>query len=453
MTKVEYIRQLEYSLGGKLSKSEISDILRDYSEYFEEGKREGKTEEEVSKNLGIPSAAASQILSEGREEPASEPPKTDVNHYWTRFKEKCRELTTPSEESASYGERSYPQTDSEVSETTATAQMGGEQPPAPSSAYEQSACDAAASAPHAPGGQPARETPPEQNQTPPNKPRQKEKRAKGDKNGYAHARKNDYQERAYSPERPYPERRRLSFSRVLLGLFSAIGMVVVALLLIPIGFALLCAAIAIAIGAAVALLGLVIAFFAIVFIGAWVLSVIGTAGVTLPASFILLFSVALLFCLAGCILAVCLVIYLFKGLIALVKACFGHRKVYSPTGDGQTARNPAYQAYQTSQVKREPAYEEYRPRSGEPEYQSPFEPPAPDREHESKAQTASPPCAQEPPAAPKLVLDPTPSDANQLDLSEAPKAPAVPDAQPHKTSEDSQALHDTQQDEEVREDA
>ncbi len=72
MTRVEYIRQLEFSLSGKLSKKEISDILRDYTEYFEAGKAEGKSEEEIVRALGIPSVVAAQILSENEEERTAE---------------------------------------------------------------------------------------------------------------------------------------------------------------------------------------------------------------------------------------------------------------------------------------------------------------------------------------------------------------------------------------------
>lgn len=79
MTRVEYIRQLEFSLSGKLSKREISEILRDYSEYFEAGRAEGKSEEEISVSLGLPSEAAAQILSENTDK-TEQPEK--AGHFW-----------------------------------------------------------------------------------------------------------------------------------------------------------------------------------------------------------------------------------------------------------------------------------------------------------------------------------------------------------------------------------
>lgn len=86
MTKAEYIRQLEFSLDGKLSKREISEILRDYSEYFDAAKTEGKTEEEIAQSLGIPSVVAEQILSENEEE-AQRRRKTKKTHFFEKEKE------------------------------------------------------------------------------------------------------------------------------------------------------------------------------------------------------------------------------------------------------------------------------------------------------------------------------------------------------------------------------
>lgn len=88
MTKVEYIRQLEFSLSGKMSRKEISEILRDYSEYFEAGKAEGKSEEEIVRALGIPSVAAAQILSEVEKNAASaESEKESRRSPWSVLKE------------------------------------------------------------------------------------------------------------------------------------------------------------------------------------------------------------------------------------------------------------------------------------------------------------------------------------------------------------------------------
>lgn len=64
MSKLEYLRRLENELKGKISTVELDDIIRDYAEYFEEGKKQGKTEDEISQSLGIPFSVAQQILAE-----------------------------------------------------------------------------------------------------------------------------------------------------------------------------------------------------------------------------------------------------------------------------------------------------------------------------------------------------------------------------------------------------
>ena len=64
MNKMEYLKQLESALKGKVSSAELDDIIRDYAEYFEEGKKQGKTEDEISQKLGIPFEVARQILND-----------------------------------------------------------------------------------------------------------------------------------------------------------------------------------------------------------------------------------------------------------------------------------------------------------------------------------------------------------------------------------------------------
>ena len=47
MNRSEYIAQLTAALRGKLAFDEIEDIVRDYQEFFDEGVRQGKSEEQV----------------------------------------------------------------------------------------------------------------------------------------------------------------------------------------------------------------------------------------------------------------------------------------------------------------------------------------------------------------------------------------------------------------------
>lgn len=82
MNKLEYLRTLENALHTRLSQREVNDVIRDYAEYFAEGARQGKTDEEMAANLGDPIEVARQVIAESQEVntpsgPASE--KKDKN--------------------------------------------------------------------------------------------------------------------------------------------------------------------------------------------------------------------------------------------------------------------------------------------------------------------------------------------------------------------------------------
>lgn len=64
VSRDEYLKELESLLKKYLSQSEIEDILRDYREYFEDGRRQNKTDLEISAKLGSPEIIARQFLEE-----------------------------------------------------------------------------------------------------------------------------------------------------------------------------------------------------------------------------------------------------------------------------------------------------------------------------------------------------------------------------------------------------
>lgn len=66
MNKEEYLQKLEQHLKKYLSKEEIKDILMDYNEYFEDGRRQNKSDIEISAKLGDPEVIASQFTEEIR---------------------------------------------------------------------------------------------------------------------------------------------------------------------------------------------------------------------------------------------------------------------------------------------------------------------------------------------------------------------------------------------------
>ena len=66
MNKLEYLRTLENTLQTRLPRQEVNDIIRDYAEYFAEGARQGKTDDEIAANLGDPIEVARQVLAESQ---------------------------------------------------------------------------------------------------------------------------------------------------------------------------------------------------------------------------------------------------------------------------------------------------------------------------------------------------------------------------------------------------
>lgn len=66
MNKQEYLEKLAGCLKKYFSKKEVEDILRDYAEYFEEGRRQNKTDSEIAAKLGDPVIIAEQIVEENR---------------------------------------------------------------------------------------------------------------------------------------------------------------------------------------------------------------------------------------------------------------------------------------------------------------------------------------------------------------------------------------------------
>ncbi|MDR7870607.1 MAG: DUF1700 domain-containing protein [Tissierellaceae bacterium] len=62
MNRHEFLRQLRHSLYG-LSEEEINDIILDYEEHFQIGLSKGKSEEEISKELGNPRDIARNYIN------------------------------------------------------------------------------------------------------------------------------------------------------------------------------------------------------------------------------------------------------------------------------------------------------------------------------------------------------------------------------------------------------
>jgi uncharacterized membrane protein len=64
MKQSEYLRELEINLESRLSPAEIQDILSDYESFFAAGREEGKSDDNISEELGSPAYLAKTLLSE-----------------------------------------------------------------------------------------------------------------------------------------------------------------------------------------------------------------------------------------------------------------------------------------------------------------------------------------------------------------------------------------------------
>lgn len=64
MTRQEFLTELENSLEGKLPKDEISEILKDYNDIFDNSIYDGKTEESTLSELGSPAKISRKILED-----------------------------------------------------------------------------------------------------------------------------------------------------------------------------------------------------------------------------------------------------------------------------------------------------------------------------------------------------------------------------------------------------
>lgn len=63
MNRDDYLRQLRHNLYG-LSEAEINDIILDYEEHFQIGLSKGKSEEEISSELGNPKDIAKNYINQ-----------------------------------------------------------------------------------------------------------------------------------------------------------------------------------------------------------------------------------------------------------------------------------------------------------------------------------------------------------------------------------------------------
>lgn len=87
MNKLEYLNQLETILKKQhMTKADIDDIIRDYAEFFEEGRRQGSSDGEICAKLGSPELIAQQILEENGHSVSLAPPAAKSEFKMPDFK-------------------------------------------------------------------------------------------------------------------------------------------------------------------------------------------------------------------------------------------------------------------------------------------------------------------------------------------------------------------------------
>ncbi|HHW00759.1 MAG TPA: DUF1700 domain-containing protein [Clostridiaceae bacterium] len=64
MKQQEYLRELKENLESRISPEELEDILSDYESFFVSGREEGKSDDEISEELGSPAFIAKLLLEE-----------------------------------------------------------------------------------------------------------------------------------------------------------------------------------------------------------------------------------------------------------------------------------------------------------------------------------------------------------------------------------------------------
>lgn len=66
MKKYEFLRELENSLAGKLSETDINEVLSDYGDIFDNGMSQGRSEDEIAESIGSPAAISKTIVDDSQ---------------------------------------------------------------------------------------------------------------------------------------------------------------------------------------------------------------------------------------------------------------------------------------------------------------------------------------------------------------------------------------------------
>lgn len=91
MNKSEFLEILKDYLKKDISPDEVSDILRDYEEYFVDGLIEGKSDMEIIQGLGSPKSIANELIGQLRENNKEISNKDKINEKLNLYKIRIKE--------------------------------------------------------------------------------------------------------------------------------------------------------------------------------------------------------------------------------------------------------------------------------------------------------------------------------------------------------------------------
>ena len=79
MNQYEYLQELKIGLSGRLSESEIQDIIEEYQGFFTDGLAEGRTEDAISKSLGSPAQLVGTLTEDEKNQTPKSPAQTSID--------------------------------------------------------------------------------------------------------------------------------------------------------------------------------------------------------------------------------------------------------------------------------------------------------------------------------------------------------------------------------------
>ena len=133
MNKQEYLERLQECLKHKLPREEIEDIMRDYAEYFEEGRRQSQQDSQIAAKLGDPELVAQQLIEESQEQAEEKvhvgaEKKAPWSHAWGYVTDKVKDAKEKFDQwDKGEGAQEHPQPEAEQPQKSEKVSSGPKQ--------------------------------------------------------------------------------------------------------------------------------------------------------------------------------------------------------------------------------------------------------------------------------------------------------------------------------------